>query len=281
MTSKSVIDIDKPLFFQVQHLGKDYEQWVHSPSSKPSYRLFTSDFCEFFSKTYWFVVPLMWLPVVFLFCLSAHYCAVSDANSNRSEPPAVCAHVGLSAQPATLAILLPAFTLGVLIWTLLEYCLHRFLFHLIVDTPFWITFHFIMHGQHHKFPLDRFRLVFPPLPAAVFAAIFHTTFNILFPLHVARCVFAGVVFGYVSYDMIHYYVHHGTAPSIKYFASLKTDHMSHHFRDSNKGTSHPTDAVASVYVPACLPRMRVLSRLLSFFFFCFTPPHSASQIPYF
>jgi len=29
--------------------------------------------------------------------------------------------------------------------------------------------HFTLHGCHHKFPLDRGRLVFPPLPAAMCA----------------------------------------------------------------------------------------------------------------
>lgn len=46
------------------------------------------------------------------------------------------------------------FLCGVLVWSLIEYCLHRFLFHLInhvpADDPFWITIHFFLHGQHHK-----------------------------------------------------------------------------------------------------------------------------------
>ena len=48
--------------------------------------------------------------------------------------------------------LLTILPFGVLFWTFLEYCLHRFVFHL--DPPptsrAWITFHFIIHGQHHK-----------------------------------------------------------------------------------------------------------------------------------
>ena len=30
--------------------------------------------------------------------------------------------------------------------------------------------HFTLHGCHHKFPMDKGRLVFPPLPAAACAA---------------------------------------------------------------------------------------------------------------
>ena len=46
------------------------------------------------------------------------------------------------------------FLCGLLLWSFIEYCLHRFLFHLInhvpADDPFWITIHFFLHGQHHK-----------------------------------------------------------------------------------------------------------------------------------
>lgn len=53
---------------------------------------------------------------------------------------------------------------GLLLWSFIEYCLHRFLFHLInhvpADDPFWITIHFFLHGQHHKVRLVFFPVVF-------------------------------------------------------------------------------------------------------------------------
>ena len=44
------------------------------------------------------------------------------------------------------------FVLGMLLWSLLEYLLHRFLFHMKPpgNSYYLITLHFILHGQHHK-----------------------------------------------------------------------------------------------------------------------------------
>lgn len=44
------------------------------------------------------------------------------------------------------------FVLGMLLWSLTEYLLHRFLFHMKPpsNSYYLITLHFIMHGQHHK-----------------------------------------------------------------------------------------------------------------------------------
>ena len=35
----------------------------------------------------------------------------------------------------------------------------------------FLKFHFLMHGQHHKFPLDKGRLVFPLVPAFITGAV--------------------------------------------------------------------------------------------------------------
>lgn len=53
---------------------------------------------------------------------------------------------------------LPCFFLGTIIWTILEYGLHRFLFHideLLPDHPVFLTLHFLLHGIHHYMPMDR------------------------------------------------------------------------------------------------------------------------------
>lgn len=44
------------------------------------------------------------------------------------------------------------FVLGMLIWTLVEYLIHRFLFHMKPpsNSHYLIMLHFVMHGQHHK-----------------------------------------------------------------------------------------------------------------------------------
>lgn len=66
-------------------------------------------------------------------------------------------------------------TAGLLLWTVLEYTLHRFVFH--VDTTgagrLLCTLHFVLHGLHHKVPFDPYRLVFPPVPAIVLASVLY------------------------------------------------------------------------------------------------------------
>ena len=50
---------------------------------------------------------------------------------------------------------------GVLLWTLTEYTLHRYLFHYVGPRPWQRRLHFILHGVHHDFPQDVGRLVMP------------------------------------------------------------------------------------------------------------------------
>lgn len=44
------------------------------------------------------------------------------------------------------------FCIGFFLWTLLEYVLHRYMFHFQPpsDSPGLITAHFVLHGMHHK-----------------------------------------------------------------------------------------------------------------------------------
>ena len=49
---KDLVDWQKPLLWQVGHLGEKYDEWVHQPVSRPI-RLFHSDFVEALTKTVW------------------------------------------------------------------------------------------------------------------------------------------------------------------------------------------------------------------------------------
>ena len=84
-------------------------------------------------------------------------------------------------------------------------------------------------------PFDSERLVFPPVAASVFAILFYVLLTSLMPVGFAQGLFAGGVFGYVCYDMIHYYLHHGRPSKGTYLERLKQYHVAHHFVDQNKG----------------------------------------------
>jgi hypothetical protein len=68
-----------------------------------------------------------------------------------------------------------SFLLGMLIWTLIEYIIHRWIFHMETSTGGWNWFHFFAHGIHHLCPTDASRLTFPPVFSVVLGTAFYKT----------------------------------------------------------------------------------------------------------
>lgn len=130
------------------------------------------------------------------------------------------------------------FGLGLFFWTIVEYVFHRFGFHgedkYLADSTLAFALHFLIHGIHHAFPQDKLRLVFPPILALpIYQYIFKSVF-LSFPAFMNEPVMAGAVFGYVAYDMIHYYLHHNT-PLNEYWHGMKIYHMQHHYKNGRLG----------------------------------------------
>jgi 4-hydroxysphinganine ceramide fatty acyl 2-hydroxylase len=125
------------------------------------------------------------------------------------------------------------FLAGVVIWTLLEYIIHRYAFHYQPKTRFGKQLHFIVHGVHHDYPNDAKRLVMPPavsIPlAVVFCGIFFTVFG-----RFGSAMSAGFGFGYVCYDTIHYAIHHFPMKR-GIWHWLKQHHLRHHYHDDHAG----------------------------------------------
>jgi 4-hydroxysphinganine ceramide fatty acyl 2-hydroxylase len=105
------LDLNKPLLMQIWFGGfskEFYLEQVHRPrhyKGGESAPLF-GNFLEPISKTAWWVVPMVWLPPV----TYGTYIARAGLSSTIEE----VAYWGL----------------GLFLWTLVEYILHRFLFHL-------------------------------------------------------------------------------------------------------------------------------------------------------
>ena len=173
-------------------------------------RMFESDFMEFFSHVHPATPLLLYTPVIA--CM-----------------------LYLAFEQSRLSILTVAglFLIGALIWTLLEYIIHRYAFHYEPRTRFGKQLHFIMHGVHHDYPNDAKRLVMPPavsIPLAVaFYALFFGTLG-----RFAPAVSAGFGFGYVCYDTIHYAIHHFPMKR-GIWRWLKQYHLRHHYNDDEAG----------------------------------------------
>ncbi|KAK3086295.1 hypothetical protein FSP39_016443 [Pinctada imbricata] len=222
-----LIDWNKPILFQVPYLGDKYWEWVHTPIDG-RFRLFYSDICEFCSVCPWWLVPLIWVPFIFTL-LYLSYQGFQDG-------PVLWWATITKGLPMSMYHMPVLFLLGLLMWTLVEYVIHRWLFHMCppANFPSIIWLHFLLHGQHHKAPMDKKRLVFPPVPCACLAFVVYSVYAMFAPATIAMCLFAGTVTGYVAYDMVHYYIHHGT-PYGSYFKSLKSYHVKHHYKDQTRG----------------------------------------------
>ena len=129
---------------------------------------------------------------------------------------------------------------GVLLWSLLEYVLHRFLFHFRPKGPGGKLFWFMLHGYHHEFPDDKMRLVAPPLMFWFLGLGVGFLFYFIFGHTAWGIVMAGTSVGYVAYDWIHYYTHH-FHPKSGVGSWLRRYHLRHHFQDDSVryGISNP------------------------------------------
>lgn len=173
-------------------------------------RMFESKFLEFFSHVHPATPLVIYLPAVgYMLYLSIWQRGLG-----------VAAVAGL-------------FLFGMLLWTLLEYIIHRWVFHYEPKTRWGRQLHFIVHGVHHDYPNDASRLVMPPAVSIPVAALLYVIFAVLLG-RFSTAVWAGLMFGYVCYDMIHYATHHFAGQG-KIGLWLKQYHLRHHYKDDQNG----------------------------------------------
>lgn len=174
-------------------------------------RMFENDFLEALSRVHWTVPLWLYVPVVLFFLYRSFfifYLGIGDV--------------------------ILYFLIGIFVWTLTEYLLHRFIFHFNAKSKLGKRIHFMFHGVHHDYPKDSKRLVMPPSVSIPLALLFYFLFyNIFGPLLVAP-FFAGFIVGYIFYDITHYAIHHFNMKS-KFWLAIKNHHMLHHYKHSDKG----------------------------------------------
>ena len=175
-----------------------------------SARLFNNDFLEKFTHVHWSVPIILYVPVVAYFL-------------NRSADLQVGITMGIG-----------LFLLGLFIWTLTEYLLHRFVFHYEPKTEWGKRIHFFAHGVHHDYPNDSKRLVLPPSVSIPLAAIFYIVFRAVLGTEDVAPFYAGFILGYVLYDEIHYATHHAPMKG-RIGLWLKHHHILHHYREPARG----------------------------------------------
>jgi len=71
------------MFWQVGSLGPKYKEWVLAPVDR-KLRLFSSNFIESLTITSWYMVPLIWIPVMF-FLIYIGYQRLRSALANTVD----------------------------------------------------------------------------------------------------------------------------------------------------------------------------------------------------
>jgi hypothetical protein len=133
----------------------------------------------------------------------------------------------------SILVIAGLFLVGVLMWTLLEYVVHRYVFHYEPKTRAGKMLHFIVHGVHHDYPNDATRLVLPPAVSLPMAVLLYFLFAFAFRSY-APPISAGFAVGYVCYDTIHYATHH-FAMNNRIGRWLKQYHLRHHYKEDEAG----------------------------------------------
>lgn len=149
--------------------------------------------------------------------------------------------------------------LGMLSWTLMEYLLHRVVFHFAPRNTWQERIMFMLHGIHHDDPHDAMRLVMVPAVSIPLALFFYPLFTLLMGTELGAIFFAGFVLGYLGYDYSHFYIHHGR-PNAWWGKLVRRHHYLHHHAHeaSNFGVSTPLwDVVFGTYVAHSQPQQAV------------------------
>lgn len=129
---------------------------------------------------------------------------------------------------------------GMLVWSITEYVLHRYVFHYMGPRAWQRRFYFVFHGVHHDFPSDPDRLVMPLGVSIPVGFAFLLAFRALAGGVLGSPLFIGFAVGYLAYDGTHYAVHHWRMSS-RWGKWIKRYHMVHHHTGENArwGVSSP------------------------------------------
>ena len=170
-------------------------------------KMFENAFLDFFSRVPFYVPLIIFIPII------SYYSYLSFEET------------GISVLQFAASVLI-----GAAVWTLMEYLIHRYIFHAHPTSDWAKKIHYTFHGIHHDYPQDSLRLVMPPPVSIPLAVIFYWMFFLVMkPLGILQfhyAYFAGFVAAYLIYDMMHYASHH--VPMTGRYLKMVKDHLFEH-----------------------------------------------------
>jgi sterol desaturase/sphingolipid hydroxylase (fatty acid hydroxylase superfamily) len=196
-------------------MSQSYHKEI-KPRPKGTKQLFDNPLLEKLSRTH-IAVPLTMYAV-----LSAAFLYYGVANMGLG----ILAITGL-------------FAIGMFSFTLAEYLMHRYLYHMEPTTESRKKFIYTVHGVHHEFPKDKDRLAMPPLLALLIITILYFLFDAVMGVYVFGFL-PGFIIGYSLYLFVHYAVH-AFQPPKNFLKVLWVNHGIHHYKEPDKayGVSSP------------------------------------------
>jgi sterol desaturase/sphingolipid hydroxylase (fatty acid hydroxylase superfamily) len=178
--------------------------------NKGQAQLFKNHYLEMMTKTHPLVIWGLYIPVI----------------------AALLYYSSVILEFTTGRILLIFFS-GMITWTLVEYILHRWVFHMVAESEQAQKIVYIMHGNHHHFPRDKERLFMPPVPSLIIASTLFLLFYLIMGWNVAM-FFPGFLLGYLLYGTMHYAIHAWNPPT-KWLKPLWRNHHLHHYKNESMG----------------------------------------------
>ncbi len=175
-------------------------------------RLFKSNFLEGFTVTHPCIPAVIFVPVIIFF--------LSQLAINASS--------------------LVYIFLGILSWTLMEYILHRFLFHLPINTAWAKKARYYLHDVHHDNPKDPLRIVTPPIMSiSIYSGLLYL-FSKLISSNYLSGYMIGFTLSYLCFEYLHWAVHN-RGINTKLINYLRRNHAIHHYAQKTQrfGLSSP------------------------------------------
>ncbi len=183
--------------------------------NKGQARLFKNQYLEYLTKTHPLVIWGMYLPIIGFML----YFSISTLFFTGLKTTVI-------------------FIAGMFFWSLFEYTIHRFVFHLFAESERAKKIVYVIHGNHHEYPRDKERLFMPAVPSLLLAII---VFSIMYlaaylfgnPEYVFA-FFPGFLTGYLIYGSMHYAIH-AWNPPFKWMKPLWRNHHLHHYKNVEQG----------------------------------------------
>lgn len=152
---------------------------------------------------------------------------------------AVLFYYGVVEKGFQVPLMIVLFVFGFLFFTLVEYLMHRYLYHIEPTTERRKKMAYTMHGVHHDYPKDKSRLAMPPVLSLIIATVFFVIYRVVMGNY-AFGFLSGFLMGYTAYLAIHYSVHAYKMPR-NFLKILWEHHLTHHYRETDRafGVSSP------------------------------------------